>query len=105
MNIKVKYPDHISTIEELIRSPSWEYVQAFSIAMEDKLAIRRYHGGREVWVEESYSKLKAGLRRELDELEQALEAGDEKDILWEAVDVANRALMIADKAGLMKRDA
>lgn len=87
-----------------MESTSWPCVQAMAKAMEDKLAIRRFHGGRVKWIKTPMNDLVAGLYRELDELEGALAMGSTKDILWEAVDVANRAMMIADKAGLLEYD-
>jgi NTP pyrophosphatase (non-canonical NTP hydrolase) len=67
-------------------------VETFAHAMEYKLGLNDHKGG---WEDMSNDDLFAKLRGEVDELQQAIEEGNYINILLEAADVANYALMIA----------
>lgn len=67
-------------------------LRMFAQYMEHKLKLNDHKGG---WEETSLSKLFELLRRELDELEQAIGSEPELNIMMEAADVANFAMMIA----------
>lgn len=75
-------------------------VLAFALAMERKL---RAHDDRPGWKDEPNDYLIARLREEMVELAAALDRGRHVplDIVGEAADVANFAMMIADNSGLL----
>ncbi len=66
-------------------------LQDFSLVMEEKLQEKDYKGG---WEGMSVRELKMRLEEEIDELDEAIEAVDLREILDECVDVANFAMMI-----------
>ncbi|MDE2105092.1 MAG: hypothetical protein KGL39_48080 [Patescibacteria group bacterium] len=89
-------------------SPTWPVVLAFAKAMEWKLSLNRHKGDREGWHMETGPDgqpmdvyLSARLREEVGELQEALFLGTSEgksSILGEAADVANLAMMLADRA-------
>lgn len=81
-------------------SPTWPYVIDFAQAMEGKLALNRHKGDRAGWLSLTTDKLWTLLQKELVELRAAIETGNAEDIKKEAADVANFAMMIADKASM-----
>ncbi|MFF2528553.1 hypothetical protein ACFVS2_06520 [Brevibacillus sp. NPDC058079] len=76
-----------------------EQVQWFAEQMESKLKENDHKGG---WLECDYEYLIARLREESLELRVSLESAitdeDILEVIRESVDVANFAMMIADKA-------
>lgn len=68
-------------------------VRRLSLIMELKLRKNDYKGG---WAEMSPSQLLDLLKVEVQELEEAIAAGDPLDIAQECADIANYAMMIAD---------
>ena len=95
----------------LDESPTWPYVLAFAKRMEAKLAKNRHKGDRDAWMKDDGSALFARLEEEVDELQESLRlcrnsirignvvAFERQGIINEAADVANFAMMIADKFG------
>lgn len=71
--------------------------------MEAKLAANRHKGDRPGWLALDLTVLARCLFNELDELEQALSHGDANAVLEEAADVANFAMMLADKFALQQQ--
>lgn len=72
-------------------------VVAFANAMELKL---KENDHKRHWSHMSMQFLSMRLTQEREELRKAVAAGDVAEILREAADVANFAMMIADKAHL-----
>jgi len=80
-------------------SPTWAFVFAFACVMEYKLSQNRKKGDSAGWRKLGAAKLQDRLDDEIEELDAALWDGvtpDKRDVLLEAADVANFALMIAD---------
>ncbi len=89
-------------------SPTSPYVLAFAELMEAKLEANRHKGNREGWMKASPNALLERLREELVELIWALrgttlEPGPDAlaAVAHEAADVANFAMMIADRIGAL----
>lgn len=76
-------------------------VAAFASQMERKLAL---HDDRPGWQHDSDDSLMVRLREEVNELHVALDRGRHVplDIVGEAADVANFAMMLADNSGLLE---
>lgn len=74
-------------------------VRAFARAMEQELKANDHKGG---WHDCDPAWLLGRLREETDELAGAVAAGG-PDVLAEAADVANYAMMIADRMGALER--
>lgn len=74
-------------------------VELFADAMERKLLLNDHKSG---WKHESVMFLLPRLRQELRELTRAVGEGTEEDVLSEAADVANFAMMVADVCGGLK---
>lgn len=72
-------------------------VRAFADAMEEQLSANDHKGG---WQRDTALSLLRRLREETTELARAI--GGEGDVLKEAADVANFAMMIADVSGALK---
>lgn len=70
-------------------------VLRFAHEMERKLSENDHKGG---WEDCTQQYLSMRLTQEREELRRAVERGDAKEILSEAADVANFAMMAADKA-------
>lgn len=70
-------------------------VRLFSDAMEHKLRLKDYKGG---WHDMSLGQLFQLLKGEIEELEEAVTEGNTFDIMAEAADVGNYAMMIMDNA-------
>lgn len=70
-------------------------VRWFSGLMERKLRLNEHKGG---WEKDTFPELLARLHEEVEELEEAVYSGKEGNIELESADVANFAMMIADKA-------
>ncbi|GAF85775.1 unnamed protein product [marine sediment metagenome] len=68
-------------------------VKVFSIAMEQVLKL---HDNKPHWTDADNSYLLYRLKQEVKELEAALINGVSKEIKYEAVDVANFAMMLFD---------
>ena len=72
-----------------------EELQWFATEMEAKLSENDGKGG---WLENDYSYLLKMLKEEVDELEKALiDCSNDPEVVREAADIANYAMMIADK--------
>jgi NTP pyrophosphatase (non-canonical NTP hydrolase) len=71
-------------------------VQAFAAVMEAKL--KENDGTKSHWSKSDFAWLLERLREEVDELEAALEEGNPIEIMREAADVGNFAMMISDNA-------
>lgn len=84
-------PVSITVVDE--SSPTWPSVRAFAQRMERKLAANRHKGGREGWLQEHPLTLLRLLYVELGELNYAMDRMES----GEAADVANFAMMIADR--------
>lgn len=74
-------------------------VVAFAEAMEGKLVANEHKGG---WWNDTPIALIARLREEVDELERSLTGHTANEVLKEAADVGNFAMMIADLVGGLK---
>lgn len=70
---------------------------AFAHVMEAKLEQNRHKVDREGRIALSLSRLYELLLQEVDELDLAISNGDANAVAEEAADVANFAMMIADK--------
>lgn len=70
-------------------------VAAFALAMEAK--VRENDERKPHWRTMDAEELLSGLVRELAELVEAITYGDADDVQSEAADVANYAMMLADK--------
>lgn len=79
------------------KSPTWSLVLQFAEMMEQKLDANRHKGNREGWAKIPPRELLRLLRREVRELDEAINLGG--DVAAEAADVANFAMMIADMCG------
>jgi hypothetical protein len=80
-------------------SPTWRFVLAFACAMEYKLSQNHYKGDLAGWRKAGPRKLQDSLDHEVEELNAALWDAVEpnkRDVLLEAADVGNFAMMIAD---------
>lgn len=94
---------------EAIGTPSGTtpWVLAFARLMEAKLDKNRHKGDREGWRKDSPRALYRRLLEETRELDDALSGNNRIEVgqealdaaIWEAVDVANFAMMIADQLG------
>ena len=75
-----------------------EPVQWFAERMEERLKRHDEDLGERGWLECGLEDLFNGLRDEVEELDWALHVGkwDAEDVIYEAADVANRVMMIAD---------
>jgi len=84
-------------IGEGMVGPTWPYVLRFARIMEKKLSMNRHKGDREGWRNISSYTLLAKLQSELGELLDALQNNRPVEIAEECADVANFAMMIADR--------
>ncbi len=76
----------------------------FVDAMKYKMAnSKRFHGQRK-WEQTDVAWLLAALEAEVAELREAVTQGTAIEGVLEAVDVANVAMMIADRLGMPRRD-
>lgn len=95
----------ILTNEELAlvrKLRKWPSVRVYVQAMCNKLdAHEKTKGGREGWVDDSPLELMDRVRDEVTELQGSIDLGL-TDILQEAADVGNMAMMAADAAGAIK---
>ena len=89
----------------MIDSPTSKYVLAFAELMEYKLSKNRHKGDREGWRNLSYAQLLKFLHQEVTELDNVI-SNDlspwpefQRKVKLEAADVANFAMMIADRVG------
>tara|TARA_B100000700_G_scaffold331737_1_gene467778 strand:+ start:11214 stop:11471 length:258 start_codon:yes stop_codon:yes gene_type:complete len=71
-------------------------INVFAEAMELKLRRNDHKGG---WEETDLDTLFIRLREEVDELQEAIERENPFEVLFEAADVANFAMMIAWNVG------
>jgi hypothetical protein len=79
------------------QSATYPYVRAFSRVMEYKLGVNRHKGSRGDWCEDEPRDLLERVKQELTELLIAVfERHSEEEVAWEAADVANMAMMVAD---------
>lgn len=78
----------------------WNVVVWFSHEMQAKLNENSHKG--ETWPRFSQRQLLNRLKQETGELERAIESG--KDVVEEAADVANFAMMIADNFTELNHD-
>lgn len=83
-------------------SPTFPFVLSFARVMESKLAQNRHKGDSDGWRSAGTEKLFSLLRKEVEELSQAIQDRDATAIALEAADVANFAMMVADCASLGK---
>ena len=81
----------------------WPVLAPFIAAMARKLdANKPKKGGREGWQNDDPQALLARVREEVDELTHAVAVSPRVDILHEAADVANMAMMVADSEGAIR---
>lgn len=86
------------TVNSLPDSPTWVYVVGFALRMEKKLAKNRHKGDREGWLKMSRAQIWGRIQDETKELGDALGEGNvPEDIANECADIANFAMMLADK--------
>lgn len=79
------------------RSPTLRFALAMARAMERKLGLNRHKGDRASWATCDPAELLGRTYEELDELLAAIAAGRPvEEVLAEAADVANMAMMTAD---------
>lgn len=85
-------PDQMmAKLERWVRTLNW-----FGERMLDKMLKNKHKRG---WHEDSIAFLRFRLQRELDELDEAIEnKASPNEIIDECADIANFALMIADRA-------
>jgi NTP pyrophosphatase (non-canonical NTP hydrolase) len=76
-------------------------VIAFADAMEAKLRVNDYKGG---WKHSPTAWLIARLIQEVGELAVSIAGDFDEDVLYEAADVANFAMMIVDRNGLLLQE-
>jgi phosphoribosyl-ATP pyrophosphohydrolase len=81
-----------------MKSPTIQYIRDFTVDMEKKLAENRHKGNREGWINTDYQHLFNKLLAETEELQEVLIYKDKDEIISECADIANFAMMIADKA-------
>lgn len=75
-----------------------ECVLRLALEMERKLSMNRHKGDRAGWLAKSGPELWEMFRSELDELMESIELRlPPRDVLQEAADVANVAMMLADR--------
>jgi len=81
------------------QSPTWPFVLQFAKHMEAKLAKNRHKGDRSGWLKDSSKALFERLEDETMELEDELyiSYGTVESITSECADVANFAMMVADR--------
>lgn len=78
----------------------WPMLIPFLAAMAGKLdANRAKKGGREGWQNQEPGSLVRRVIEEAEELEHAVDTKGAREILLEAADVANMAMMVADASG------
>jgi len=82
--------------EEQFYPSTWLFVFEFARLMEGKLEKNRHKGDREGWLRKTPQDLLFLLRKEVEELEGALNSGSPEDVESEAADVANFAMMVMD---------
>ncbi len=84
-------------------SPTWPVVLAFAKLMEHKLALNRDKGDREGWLKDTPLDLSIRILEEHHEMTDALMAhwacngASDHYVALEAADVANFAMMLADR--------
>lgn len=74
-----------------------DVLRPFVDAMRHKLASNKYKGKRN-WEDDSPETLLKRLKEEIDELEEAIKGGNQIEILLEAADVGNFAMMVSNVA-------
>lgn len=79
-------------------SPTWPLVLRFAKLMEAKLEKNRHKGDHHSWRKESTNDLWERVCEELGELDSAILKQSLQGVAYEAADVANFLMMIADKA-------
>ena len=80
-------------------SPTWQFVLAFAVRMEAKLAKNRHKGDRPGWLPDQCPPefLRDKLDEERNELDDAIRLGESVNAVWdEAADEANLCMMRAD---------
>lgn len=83
-------------------SPTWPFVLQFAKHMEAKLAKNRHKGDRSGWLKDHSKVLFERLLDETDELRDELtfSCGTVESITSECADVANFAMMTADRVSM-----
>jgi NTP pyrophosphatase (non-canonical NTP hydrolase) len=89
-------------------SKTVRYVNRFARAMEARLEANRHKGNRPGWMRDTVGGLFERLEEEMEELREAVDSfprsREQKDeILREAADVANFAMMVADRCHALAR--
>lgn len=83
-------------------SPTWPTVLAFAKLMEHKLSLNRHKGDRDGWMKADFWDLHEAILEETQELFKALDSAPtgmwNGNVILEAADVANFAMMCADSA-------
>lgn len=83
-------------------SPTGPIVLAFAVEMERKLAKNRHKGDRKGWMKDGAHSLLNRIHDEWEELRAKLDNGStSSEIVQECADVANFALMVADRVGAL----
>lgn len=85
-----------------MKSPTKPYVLSFAELMEEKLSRNRHKGDRDGWLSCPLPRLMHLLLAEVLELEEVTRGGvaaSASEVALECADVANFAMMIADKCG------
>lgn len=77
-------------------------VQWFAMSMERKLDLNRHKG---TWIHCTPNELLKRLKEETQELEDEIKTGNLDNVLQEAADVANFAMMIADVCNHLKLES
>ena len=77
-----------------------DVLQPFQDAMRYKLSNSKRYAGTRAWESVPVADLVEGLKKEVAELEEAMIEGTPIETVLEAVDVANFAMMIADRYGM-----
>jgi NTP pyrophosphatase (non-canonical NTP hydrolase) len=96
-----KYLFYLGEENKRACSPTWPFVQNFSLIMEKKLSENRHKGDSEGWRSMPRHVLLKYLVQEITELQEALMSKqfDPEAVSREAADVANFAMMISDNYG------
>jgi NTP pyrophosphatase (non-canonical NTP hydrolase) len=88
--MKIKPP------EPAKNSPTWPHILRFAKIMEHKLSLNRHKGDRTGWLKADPEQLLDFLDDEVEELAEAMQGNENSNVILEAADVANFAMMISD---------
>lgn len=98
----------IETLLAALSPKPREPIPDFAAAMEAKLKTTDHKGGRKAWLDihegTRMQKIAYFKMRILDELDELMQAETPDEVMGEAIDIANFALMVWDNARLLKEE-